>query len=281
MKTFYTRSLTAAVFVIVMLTAILWSQATFFLLFLVIALGAMREYFQLMEKIDPEYRVVSPWHRPCVYLLVPSVFFTLSGNHFQFLYLPATFLGMWMGMMLIIIILINEGLFMDSLRLRNLWYSLIGLAYIALPLGLMVNFRFNDAPKGIPVLALGVIGCLWINDTMAYLVGWQLGKTPFFPAISPKKTWEGTLGGIVLTILVAGIYGYFGHTYSLGIWIAIAALASIFGTAGDLLESKIKRLAGVKDSGNLMPGHGGVLDRFDSLLIATPFVWLLAAFFIR
>lgn len=281
MKTFYTRSVTAAVFVIVMLGAILWSSASFFVLFLIIGLGAMREYFQLMEKVDPGYRAVSPWHRPCVYLLIPSVFFALSGGHFQFLYLPAQFLGLWLGLMLILIILINEGLFMDRLRGRNLRHSILGLVYIALPLGLMINMRFNDSPGGVPVLVLGIIGSLWINDTLAYLVGWQLGKTPFFPTISPKKTWEGTIGGIVLTLIAAGVYGYFGHTYSMGAWVAIAAIAAIFGTAGDLLESRIKRLAGVKDSGTLMPGHGGILDRFDSMLISAPFVWLFAAFFLH
>jgi phosphatidate cytidylyltransferase len=282
MKTLYTRSVTAAIFVIVMLGAVLWSPASFFLLFVVIAVGGMREYFQLMEKIDPEYRMVSPWHRPCVYLLVPSVFLALSGKHFQFLYLPAEFLGLWLGAMLILIILVNEGLFMDRLRVKNLRHSLVGLLYVALPLGLMVNMRFDDSVGRVPVLVLGIIGSLWINDTMAYLVGWQIGKTPFFPAISPKKTWEGTIGGVVLTLVVAALYGYYGHAYyPVGQWIAIAATAAIFGTAGDLLESKIKRLAGVKDSGTLMPGHGGILDRFDSMLIAAPAVWLYAAFFLH
>lgn len=264
-----------------MLAGILWNEASFFILFLIIALGCLREYFRLMENIDPGYLQVSSWHKPCVYFLLIAVFFLLSGNHFQVAFIPAGFLGFWVGLLLIIVIFISEGLFMDRLRYRNLWYSLLGLLYIALPFGLMINLRLNYSWHQTAVIPLGIILCIWINDTMAYIVGSLIGKRKFFPSVSPKKTWEGTIGGIILTILAGLLYGLFGHTYSLGHWVAIAAISSIFGTAGDLLESKIKRLAGVKDSGNLMPGHGGFLDRFDSMISATVFVWIYAAFLIR
>ena len=126
---------------------------------------------------------------------------------------------------------------------------------------------------------------MWINDTMAYIVGSLIGKTPF-SKISPKKTWEGTIGGIILCVVAAGLLGVhfsqpghsFGHWPAYH-WYIIAGIAAIAGTAGDLLESKLKRLAGVKDSGNIMPGHGGFLDRFDSLLVAAPFVWLYIQIF--
>jgi len=113
---------------------------------------------------------------------------------------------------------------------------------------------------------------------MAYLVGSFIGKTPFSD-ISPKKTWEGTLGGIILTIAGAGIWGYYSHYYHMQDWIILSLLVSVAGTAGDLLESKLKRMANVKDSGTMMPGHGGALDRFDSLLIAAPFAFCYAYFF--
>jgi phosphatidate cytidylyltransferase len=117
---------------------------------------------------------------------------------------------------------------------------------------------------------------------MAYIVGSIIGKTPL-SKISPKKTWEGTIGGIVLSIVVVGLISFYGLNLE---WLTIhimiiAAIAAITGTFGDLLESKLKRMAGVKDSGNLMPGHGGFLDRFDSLLLATPFVWLYVNFLIH
>ncbi len=103
---------------------------------------------------------------------------------------------------------------------------------------------------------------------MAYLVGSLIGKTPL-SKISPKKTWEGTIGGVVLCVLTISLVGEATGYYSLELWIIIASCCAVFGTLGDLLESKLKRLAKVKDSGTLMPGHGGFLDRFDSLLIAS------------
>jgi phosphatidate cytidylyltransferase len=124
---------------------------------------------------------------------------------------------------------------------------------------------------------------MWINDTMAYLVGSFIGRTPF-SKISPKKTWEGTLGGIFLTVLLLGwtASSLFDQLMPAGLsqpvssihWYILALLAAIAGTAGDLLESKFKRMAGIKDSGSILPGHGGYLDRFDSLLLATPIVWI-------
>ena len=163
-------------------------------------------------------------------------------------------------------------------------YSVFGLVYISLSWGLMVGLRNvesfvinedGDYFKGdrgwlIPVI---IIASIWINDTMQYLVGSFIGKTPF-SKISPKKTWEGTIGGSLLCIILVTFFGQpFLYKYYL---LGIATIAAILGTLGDLLESKLKRVAGVKDSGAIMPGHGGFLDRFDSLLLASPFVWLFA-----
>ena len=166
-------------------------------------------------------------------------------------------------------------------------YCLLGLIYITLPVLMMLNLGFvgdmytNDRINEITntiryscIIPCGIIFSIWINDTMAYIVGSFIGKTPF-SKISPKKTWEGTLGGAVLCIVVISLAGhFFVPAIQTKHWIAIATICAIFGAAGDLLESKLKRMANVKDSGSIMPGHGGFLDRFDSLLIATPFVWL-------
>jgi phosphatidate cytidylyltransferase len=115
---------------------------------------------------------------------------------------------------------------------------------------------------------------------MAYIVGSFIGKNPL-SKISPKKTWEGTIGGIILSVVVITLIGKASSTYSWQHWMAISFCCAVAGTFGDLLESKIKRMAQVKDSGNLMPGHGGFLDRFDSMLIAIPFVFLYYFLFIR
>ena len=127
-----------------------------------------------------------------------------------------------------------------------------------------------------------MIASIWVNDTMAYIVGSWLGKTQM-SKISPKKTWEGTIGGIILSIIVIfSLAKYVFHFGTMSYYLMIvAAIASITGTFGDLFESSLKRMANVKDSGHIMPGHGGFLDRFDSLLCATPFVWLYVYLFMR
>ena len=128
------------------------------------------------------------------------------------------------------------------------------------------------------VLPMLVIVSIWINDTMAYVVGSFIGKTPL-SALSPKKTWEGTIGGAVLAVLVVVLLGKVLTDLSYQILVIVSATAAIMGTIGDLIESKFKRMAGVKDSGNILPGHGGFFDRFDSLLLAGPSVWLLLTLF--
>ena len=162
--------------------------------------------------------------------------------------------------------------------------SLLGLVYITLPVALMITMRIeNPGAKDdnfLKILPCIIVFSIWINDTMAYIVGSFIGKNPL-SKISPKKTWEGTLGGIVLAVLVIALIGNATGYYSLQDWIAIPLICAVFGTFGDLLESKIKRMASVKDSGSLMPGHGGFLDRFDSLLIAIPFVFVYYFLFMR
>ncbi|HYC27222.1 MAG TPA: phosphatidate cytidylyltransferase, partial [Chitinophagaceae bacterium] len=130
------------------------------------------------------------------------------------------------------------------------------------------------------LLPLLVIFSLWINDTMAYIVGSFIGRTPL-SSISPKKTWEGTIGGIILTVIVMSVFSYFTQSITVVDAAVIAAIAAITGTYGDLFESKLKRMAGVKDSGSIMPGHGGFLDRFDSLFFASTSCWVYVQIMLR
>ena len=159
----------------------------------------------------------------------------------------------------------------------NIPYPNLSEAHFARPAWIRAEFS--------SIIPCGIIFSIWVNDTMAYLVGSFIGKTPL-TKISPKKTWEGTIGGIVLCVITIGflypllIAKYSTQPISENIWFIIPALCAIFGTFGDLLESKIKRMADVKDSGSFMPGHGGFLDRFDSLLIAVPAVWIYLKLFL-
>ena len=227
LATLKTRSLTALIFVAVMLGGLLWNEWSFLTLFTLVHFGCWIELNKILKKI-------------------------YAKNH--------------------------------------LVYLLFGLPYITLPVLMLIDLRMNWTGLDISKITVGIIlplliiFSIWINDTMAYLVGSLIGKTPFSP-ISPKKTWEGTIGGAVLCVLIIGfgfpilIANFFEAPLHNSCFV-IAAICAVFGTLGDLLESKLKRLANIKDSGSIMPGHGGFLDRFDSLLIATPFVWLYLKLFL-
>jgi phosphatidate cytidylyltransferase len=201
---------------------------------------------------------------------------------------------LWNGIAFIVLfIIIHIGCWVEFLKLLKKiypekwkWvkYVPLGFLYITLPIILMIDLRLHDlkyvSDSFLRIIPCGIIFSIWINDTMAYIVGSLIGRTPF-SKISAKKTWEGTIGGAVLCIAVMALLGWWTKLYTVTDWICIAAICAVFGTLGDLLESKLKRKAKVKDSGTIMPGHGGFLDRFDSLLIAVPFVWLYVYFFMR
>lgn len=285
-KTFKTRTLTAVVFVAVMLTGLLWNHWSFFILFSIIHFGCWTEFQKLIGLIDPDYTTITPFHKYGVQLAGWCLMLYFTNDQFLIFGMRLHEIGWWLGLLFIFILPIIELLFAKEIMPKNIGYSAIGLLYISLTWGLMMDLRTSFiapdrnidflTPVGGKVIPIGLILSIWINDTMAYIVGSLIGKTPF-SSISPKKTWEGTIGGAILCIAVIALLGYFtapANGYHVIHWIAIAAIAAVAGTAGDLLESKLKRVANVKDSGQIMPGHGGFLDRFDSLLLAIPFVWL-------
>ena len=280
-KTFQTRTLTAIIFAAVMLTGLLWNQWSFLILFSIIHFGCWWEYFNLLEKINN-----TSYHRytRIGFMLIGfAIMLWVSGKAFDIndyslkedFAIPIFVAGL---------IILTFGIFQTkTTKLKDLIAADLGFLYISLSLGLMLNLynetdinihdtKFFMGAYGIPLM---IISSIWINDTMAYIIGSLIGKTPL-SKISPKKTWEGTIGGVVLSVGVVGLIAFFGlNSGAITIYIMLlAAIACVAGTFGDLLESKLKRLAGVKDSGNIMPGHGGFLDRFDSLLLAIPAVWL-------
>jgi phosphatidate cytidylyltransferase len=282
-KTFQTRTLTAIIFAAVMLTSLLWNQWSFLVLFSVIHFGCWWEYFNLLEKIQNTL-----YHRHtrlgfmllgyAIMLWFCSPAYEVNNyrlrENFAF---PVSIAGF---------VMLGMGIFQSKhINFKSFGTAVLGLFYISLCWGLMLSLRswgLFDYEKEFwnKALPLGLVLSIWTNDTMAYIVGSLIGKTPF-SKISPKKTWEGTLGGIILCVLVITLVFYYSwNIFTLKDWVAISSIAAIFGTLGDLLESKFKRMAGVKDSGSIMPGHGGFLDRFDSMLLATPAVWLYVQLFL-
>lgn len=280
---FKTRALTAIIFVAVMLVGLLYNQWSFFILFTVIHFGCWIEYQKLVALIDPEYKNISSFHRNTIMLLGFSFVLYMANDGYKIGRVPLHAIG-WYGIMLFTIVFcLNEILLKKTLNVKMIGYSVFGLVYISLSWGLMMGLR-NESLNMIRidneeignvgrVFTFLIIVCIWINDTMQYLVGSFIGKTPF-SKISPKKTWEGTIGGSVIAIIIMAAVMHYVFGVKAFNAVAIPTIVATMGTLGDLLESKLKRMAGVKDSGQIMPGHGGFLDRFDSLLLATPFVWL-------
>ena len=180
----------------------------------------------------------------------------------------------------LIYLLISELYAKAEDPINNWAYTLFSQLYVALPFSLLSVLAFRATPAGVVytyLIPLCVFVFLWINDTGAYCCGSLLGKHKLFPRVSPGKSWEGSIGGFIFVAAAAVGIWYYTETYglntvqlSMGEWIGLGWTVALFGTWGDLVESLFKRTLGIKDSGNILPGHGGMLDRFDSSLLAIP-----------
>ena len=296
-QTFKTRALTALLFVVVMLTGLLWNYWSFLVLFTVIHFGCWFEYLKLVEKIySTKIDIVIKWFFAiCGFTLV--LVLGLRNESYEFFFTPAVAnfsirinvkWAFWILQIICLLVFLFQN---KQIPTKAKWMGFAGLIYISLSLALFLNLRDNIffTNENIDMLDMGklyvcaIMFSIWINDTSAYLVGSFIGKTPL-SKISPKKTVEGTVGGAILCVIVIALLGYYipvAKVIDIKHLAAIAAICAIFGTLGDLLESKLKRMADVKDSGSFMPGHGCFLDRFDSLLIAVPAVWIYVYFFIN
>lgn len=284
---FKTRVKTALIYAAVMLIGLLWNEWSFFVLFSVVHVGCWYEFHKLSAVIFPSVVEDSKWERVNAPLLGWGLMLMATAGSLDIGGIALSDIGKWvvrLSLLMIVLLQATKYAYSKTQLLR----MLIGLIYISLTLSLLVNLRSgwiwgaSDQTDTITNLLSGFSGhfivimlvvAIWINDTMAYIIGSLIGKTPL-TSWSPKKTWEGTLGGILVSV---GLI-FFTANVMWGVnWELIVVLlaTAVFGTIGDLVESKIKRLAGVKDSGNFMPGHGGFLDRFDSILLAAPAVWLV------
>lgn len=293
---FKVRALSAIVFVLIMLAGLLFNNWSYFVLFLVIQVGCLFEYQKLMRAISPSYAQISKLHQWGVLVVGVLMMISLAPTDIVLpasilQKLPAAYQGIdlkWIGlkaMPVALMLMMVADVFARKAEIKNVAISFFGFIYISISLSLFYAMRgmflnssmsmfFPNIELMVPIL---VIVTVWVNDTMAYLVGSFIGRTPISP-ISPKKTWEGTIAGVILSVVILSIVAGQYIPISAKYLYLITFVASVMGNLGDLFESKLKRLAGVKDSGSMMPGHGGFLDRFDSVLFAGPFVWLLLQF---
>lgn len=265
MKTFWIRALTALFFVAVMVGGIFWNKYSYFALFNFIVFGCLWEFYHLinLHLKNKNLTPVNPY-LPIILgngIFILSIIFALK--NFSIMVYAIVF-------PLLLFIFIFQ-LFSKNQTFEHSAFSMLGLIYISLPFSLL-NFFAIEGEEYFAGKVFGILFLVWANDTMAYIVGSVIGKNKLFEIISPKKTREGTLGGIAFCIFGGWLVSNYNSDFTSAEWMTIAGIIAVFGTFGDLTESLLKRFAGVKDSGNILPGHGGFLDRFDSFIFAIPFI---------
>jgi len=256
-----------------MVGSALLGQTVFSVLLFIITVLSLNEFIALVSNDEVQ----------------PSLWPVLVTGGFTYVVLAANAMGIIAADKLFIILPFFSVLFIAELwrgkknPFSNIALSLLGIIYIALPFGLIMYF-FNPQIISGPMhygVVLGFLLILWLNDTGAYFVGSLIGKHKLFERISPGKTWEGSAGGALFAVLTAwGLSFVFTQLDALH-WIILSLIIAVTGTLGDLVESMLKRSLGIKDSGNILPGHGGLLDRFDAVLLSAPFVFVYLAFFSR
>lgn len=267
MSNFGERFLTGILFVLVLLGSIIQSETTSSILFFIIILLCQREFYGFFKPSD-----IKP--QTLVGILGGLGFFLAAVISYQ---ASLKFNTLFLIIPLIFFVFIIELFRNRPTPIPNIAYTVLGIIYVAVPFTLLhelsyySNFQFGKE-YSYEVL-LGYFFVLWANDTGAYLIGRKLGKTKLFERISPKKTWEGSLGGALMGLSVGYINSIVFNDLNTATWIILALIVVIFGSLGDLVESLFKRSLGIKDSGKLLPGHGGVLDRFDGIFISAPMVY--------
>ena len=258
MKEFWRRLITGAVYVILLLSAVFLSSDAFDFLFMVFGLACLYEFKRL------------------VLLRGYYIFIAYLGLWWAYIYLiqDKILINILMFCTITVNTLLLFYLFSTKKKLHYTYQKFItGLFYIGggCIFLTMIPYKDNDFAK---FLIMGIFVLIWINDSFAYLVGRTVGRTKLFPRVSPKKTVEGAVGGLVFTLIGTYFLAKYEPVLSPDQWLILAVVIVAFGTLGDLIESKLKREAGVKDSGAILPGHGGLLDRLDSLIFAAPFAYL-------
>lgn len=257
MKELSTRALTGAIYVAVTLLAALAGPFTTTLVFLPVCMLGARELHRLA--LPGVNGTVQVWHM----LLAGAMHVAISAVAIPGGWQPGFAIALCAFLFLISVAwLLLRG---THDPIAEIGTVLMTIVLVGIPFGLLAHFFLHGK-----WMLIGFMVLLWTNDTGAYLVGRSIGRTPLLPAVSPKKTVEGLLGGIALTLLVAWALSRAIAAPDLRTWLGCGAIIAVTSTLGDLLESAFKRARGVKDSGTLLPGHGGILDRFDGFLLAAP-----------
>ncbi len=263
MTNFWQRTLTGTLFVLAVVGCTLFNEWSYFILLFAINFLCLLEFFELML---PEKKWIEKYLGVIAGSVINSMFvFIIRGDlsYGWFYHLIPVF-------MLLFIIKLYER---TGREFETLAFQVLGIVYICLPLSMLGDFGYFNAISYGYSLPLGFFILQWSSDTFAYLVGRKFGKHKLFERVSPKKTLEGSIGALILTVAVGYLLSRFWDDISTLDWMIIAAIIVVFGTFGDLTESLLKRNMDIKDSGSILPGHGGMLDRFDGVFLSVPAVY--------
>jgi phosphatidate cytidylyltransferase len=275
MKEFYTRSLTALAYAIVLLFPLFFNQYMFYLVGFICSLILVFEFIKLVSDYNHKFFSVDSGKSYLIlYLTFPlylSLFILSKYPEFQLVFL-------------LIIVITNVLLGFSLLKKKFFSFSILKNRFVGhfyLVGSLVIFFSMSNILGTYdPMIILSFLSLIWISDSAAYVFGVSFGKRPLLKFVSPKKSIEGFIGGVIFSILLSVIFSfYININFSLTQWLIIAVVTSVLGTLGDLVQSQFKREAGVKDSGKWLPGHGGLYDRMDSIIFASPFIYLLIKIF--
>lgn len=264
MTTFIKRTISGAVYVIVVVGAILGGPVVFGI-FSILLLGLSLSEFRDVTRIGDKYIPAIPFYLINGAIMILSVLVAVEMINSRFLLMAAA---------LVFTIFLIPALSRQVHSVNQLGDFLIAVFYITIPLAMLNFYHFFDGDSTWNVLLLSTFIILWLNDTFAYIVGSLAGRNKLSEEISPKKTWEGSIGGLIFSLGGAAVLELLLGVMDFWQWLGFALVIVVSGTFGDLFESALKRRAGLKESGDLIPGHGGILDRLDSLLLAAPFVFI-------
>lgn len=267
LKNLFVRTLTGIAFVALLVGCILWSHTSFTLLFTVITGLSVWEFCQIVNRR-------SDVQVNAMICTVTGVYLFVAVSGFCSNLTPS---GVFIPYLLSIIYLLVSELYLKSSHALNNWaFTMMSQLYVALPFATLNVLAFQPESSysmGIiynSIIPLSVFVFLWASDSGAYCFGSLLGRHKLFPRISPNKSWEGSIGGGAVALSISQVFAHFEPSLNAWEWLGLALVVVIFGTWGDLVESLMKRQLQIKDSGNILPGHGGMLDRFDSSLLAIP-----------
>ena len=264
-----TRTITGLLYGLALITSLTVNFYTFYIFFFIVLVLGLKEFYQLAEKKD----------------IIPqkNLGFIISFGLYISSYLIYVNEKMSYFILNIILALTFMLFAVELFKIKeisfvNIGITILGVIYVALPLSLLTFLAFDTSNQYSYNLILSLFILVWLSDVGGYFAGINFGKHKLLERISPKKTWEGVAGGLILCIIGSYILSHFFQIMNVYTWLVFGVLVCVSSVIGDLIESMLKRSANIKDSGNILPGHGGILDRFDSVLFAIPIVYIFKFF---